>query len=305
MANTTRVAVIINESSGGSKGSNPLEPVNAAFAKVGMTADIHVLSKSNPVDSMIRELAGRGDTTVVAGGGDGTISSVANAILGGNSKMKLALLPLGTLNHFTKDLRIPQEIEKAAHIIKEGYSKPVDVCEINGHYFINNSAIGVYPMVVLDREAQERKGGSKWPSLFGASLRALKKFDCMKVSVEMEGRRSQKETPLIFIGNDRYIMEGTEIGTRKRLDEGILTVLVTKKSSRLHLITDALLAFFGGMREAKNLDLSHVRELTITLNKPETNVSLDGEVKKLKSPLVYRSVPNAIEVIVPQNPEPV
>jgi len=68
------------------------------------------------------------------------------------TKTRLGILPLGTLNHFSRDLRIPLKIEEAAALIGSGSVREVDVAEVNGRTFINNSAIGLYPLMVIDRD---------------------------------------------------------------------------------------------------------------------------------------------------------
>ena len=66
----------------------------------------------------------------------------------------LGVLPLGTLNHFARDLAIPTELEEAAKLIAGRKQRRVDVAEMNERIFINNSAIGLYPLMVIDRDVQ-------------------------------------------------------------------------------------------------------------------------------------------------------
>jgi diacylglycerol kinase family enzyme len=84
-----------------------------------------------------------GASIVVAGGGDGTISTVASVVAGTN--VALGVLPIGTLNHFAKDLHIPLNPAEAAQTVISGRTIPVDVGDLNGRTFINNASIGLYP----------------------------------------------------------------------------------------------------------------------------------------------------------------
>jgi diacylglycerol kinase family enzyme len=102
----------------------------------------------------LREAAARAvaDPTcavVVAGGGDGTVNAVAGVLAG--TEKPLGVLPLGTLNHFAKDLGIPHEVERAVQLLGTGAPRRVDVAEVNGRVFVNNSSIGVYPLAVRER----------------------------------------------------------------------------------------------------------------------------------------------------------
>src|SRR5207245_2348151 len=111
----------------------------------------------------------RGDDLVVVGGGDGTISAAASALA--DSKTRLGILPLGTLNHFARDLGIPTDLDEAARLIAAGNERRVDVAEMNGRIFINNSAIGLYPLMVLDRGRQQKTlGRSKRLAMLVASV---------------------------------------------------------------------------------------------------------------------------------------
>ena len=96
---------------------------------------------------------------IVAGGGDGTINAVASTLVGSN--IALGVLPLGTLNHFAKDLNIPLELEAAAHNIIAGHASQIDVGEVNGRIFLNNSSLGLYPTLVRQRKKQQEQLGAR------------------------------------------------------------------------------------------------------------------------------------------------
>ena len=108
---------------------------------------------------------------VVVGGGDGSIRTVAGVLAG--SEVPLGILPLGTLNHFAKDLGIPLHLGEAAEVIAKGAQRDVDLAEVNGETFINNSWIGIYPYMVLDRERRRAHHKvAKWMAMVPALFRA-------------------------------------------------------------------------------------------------------------------------------------
>src|SRR5476649_731552 len=112
----------------------------------------------------------RGVDAVVAGGGDGTINAVASVLAG--SSVALGVLPLGTLNHFAKDLNIPLDLDQAIATIARGTTAQVDVGDVNGRIFVNNSSLGLYPHIVRARDQQQRRlGRGKWTRLAGHSWR--------------------------------------------------------------------------------------------------------------------------------------
>src|SRR5205085_3689399 len=114
------------------------------------------------------------------GGGDGTQSAIASRLAG--TQLVHGVLPLGTLNHFAKDLGIPLQLDEAVRTLAEGRVLEVDVGEVNGRVFINNSSLGLYPEIVRERELQQmRLGKSKWRALASASLHATEGRPAMAV----------------------------------------------------------------------------------------------------------------------------
>ena len=140
--------VIINCSSGTINSGEVSRQVTALFDAKGLIARVSIATSGAQVVELARRAAQGDSSTIVAGGGDGTISSVA-AVLAGTTKT-LGVLPLGTLNHFAKDLNIPIDLEGAINIISEGHIQSVDVGEVNGHIFINTSSLGVYRSIVRE-----------------------------------------------------------------------------------------------------------------------------------------------------------
>src|ERR1700688_3057648 len=156
-----RVAALLNASAGTieRQGAGTLRDVLAsAFEKHGIAAALEFLPGSELGSAAERArqqvIDGKLDAIVV-GGGDGSVRTVASVLAG--SDVPLGIIPLGTLNHFARDLRIPVFADRAVAVIASGEQRYVDVGEINGKIFINNSSIGIYPYLVLERERSRRR----------------------------------------------------------------------------------------------------------------------------------------------------
>src|SRR5439155_15163527 len=108
---------------------------------------------------------------LVAGGGDGTVNALAGAVVGRD--VRFGVLPLGTLNHFAKDLGIPLDLAAAVDVVLDGRVQSVDVGEVNGRVFINNTSIGVYPRIVELRNRHRGSGMAKWAAALWATLAVL------------------------------------------------------------------------------------------------------------------------------------
>jgi YegS/Rv2252/BmrU family lipid kinase len=249
--------------------------------------------------AIARDAAQSDDRVIVAAGGDGTISGVAAALVG--TDKVLGVLPVGTLNHFAKDLGLPLDLESAVRTIMEGETAAVDTGEVNGRIFINNSSLGIYPRIVARREAQqERLARGKWLAFFWATLQALRRFPFLDLRIAFEGREIFRRTAFLFVGNNEYQIAGFNLGSRACVNGGNLGLYMTHRTGRLGLFRLAFHALFGRVDQAKDFDVFCVKEARIETRKRRLLVALDGEVERMETPLNYRIRPAALRVLVPR-----
>lgn len=285
--------ILINRG-GGSVGER--QTIEEALERAGLDCDIQWLEGAE-IPRAAEAAVAAGAERVVAGGGDGTISCVAGALAG--SRCKLGVLPLGTLNHFARDLGIPLDLEEAAKLIVGGTARAVDVAEVNGRVFINNSAIGLYPLMVLDRESQQRRfGRGKRPAMIVAALRTLVRFHHRRLTLTVNDERTGRvDTPLLFVGNNDYRIDLGAPGKRESLDDGELCVFVLRKKTRRGLIAATIRALLNRSRDDDMVRLDGVKTLRVASARSDLTISLDGETVSLVPPLEYRIRPKALTVI--------
>jgi diacylglycerol kinase family enzyme len=243
-----------------------------------------------------------GCTTIVAGGGDGTISSVANVLVGTDAT--LGVLPLGTLNHFAKDLQIPLDLEGAVRTIGAGTTRLVDVGQVNGRFFINNSSIGAYPRIVNERERNRRHGRPKWVAHALAAVGVWNRYRHLRVTLRVEGATRVVRTPFLFVGNNEYLLDGLELGARRTLDAGMLHVCMAPGMTRIGVAWMIGAALLRRLSTVRDLESHMATEFSIHATPRQLLVSFDGEVAALPLPLSYRTVPRALRVLVPQESAP-
>ena len=292
-----KIEVIINASSGAGHSAEVQHDLAKAFKAAGVEAHISFAQSGAEVIKLAQRAVRSDAETIVAGGGDGTISSVAAAVL--ESDKALGILPFGTMNHFAKDLHIPLDLEGAVETIVAGHEKRVDVGEVNGHIFINNSSLGLYPSIVREREKQQRLGWGKWPAYMWAALAVLRRYPFLDFRVTVDGKELRSRTPFVFIGNNEYEMETLNIGGRACLDKAELSLYMTNRIGRLGLIRLALRALLGGLRQEKDFLAMRTKEIWIGTKHRRLRVALDGEVTIIEPPLQYRVRPWALRVLAP------
>jgi diacylglycerol kinase family enzyme len=295
-----KTAVIINASAGSGCNSEWAEQVIGKFRASGMEVHVTLVQSGAKTIEIAQDAVMQGAPIIVAGGGDGTINAVASVLAG--SATTLGVLPLGTLNHFAKDLHIPLELDEAIRNIANGRIANIDVGDINDRIFLNNSSLGLYPDIVRDREKQQRRRGcGKWSAFFWATVAALRRYPFLSARLTIDGIEHVRRTPFIFIGNNEYLMEGFNIGTRARLDAGVLSLYVAQRTGRLGLLRLAFSALFGRLRQEKDFDALTTQEIRIETHHKRLRVSTDGEVAVMELPLFYRIRSAALRVIVPSN----
>lgn len=296
---TQSVKIIINARSGFSDKEEPRRQLISVLEAAGITADISLANTGAEILELARAAAQSDSGVIVAGGGDGTINAVASAIIG--TDKILGVLPFGTLNHFAKDLKIPPDLEGAARVLISGHADSVDVGEVNGRIFLNNSSLGLYPRIVQEREKKQRLGSGKWPAFVWAAIAVFRRYPFLHVRLIAEGKTLDIRTPFVFVGNNKYVMEGLDIGRRERLDKGQLSVNVTNRTGRWGLVRLAWRALLGHLREEKDFLALLTDELEIKTKHKRLRVAFDGEVDSLGPPLHYRVRPGALRVIVPDD----
>ena len=144
-----KAVVLVNRAAGsiGTGQSDDLDRrIIEACGKAGLEADVRTIP-SEELTAAVEKAARSSADLVVMGGGDGTLSAGLPALV--EAGKPLGVLPLGTLNHFAKDLGLPLDLESAVCTLRTGRLREVDLGEINGRLFLNNCSLGFYPEVVI------------------------------------------------------------------------------------------------------------------------------------------------------------
>ncbi len=290
--------VIVNASSGQGCEAQWVRELEQKLLAQGMDARVVLVHSGDEILTAAATAVRQRARVVVAAGGDGTVSAVASQLV--DTGVTLGVLPQGTLNHFAKDLGIPVGLDAAIGVIARGREIAVDAAEVNGRIFVNNSSLGLYPDIVLDRERQRRRlGRGKWRALLAASLNAARRYPVLSLQIELDGRAHARDSAFVFIGNNKYHMEGFEIGERASLSDGKLSLYVTQRTGRFGLLRLAIRALFGRLKQARDFDMVTAPALVVRTGHRRIRVATDGEVSLMESPLEYRIRPGALRVLVP------
>ena len=292
------VYALLNIHSGWDDGSSCRNQLSEAMSSAGVQLRVEQAQKGFDITAAVRRARESGVSAVIAGGGDGTLNGVAAGLNG--SDIPMAIIPIGTLNHLARDLQIPLDPNQAIDGIKDGRVARIDLGEVNGRVFINNSVIGLYPTFHFARERLQRTWKMNWLAIASALFTVIRRNPYLKVRLSIDGREIVRRTPYILVANNEHRMEGYQLGTRDRLDRGLLWVYVMRKLSRWSLLRLAASLVLGRFRRHDDFETFAVSSLKVETRRRKLGVSLDGEVKAMRTPLAYRSLPGALCVVVPQ-----
>ncbi|MNH50117.1 putative lipid kinase [compost metagenome] len=270
-----KITLVYNPKSGSAR---PLQELRNIFDTHGITITRAVPIKKH-FKAALKAPIENGECIAVIGG-DGTISAVASLVVG--TKATLIPLPGGTLNHFTKDLGIDQDLMTAVANVKTARPRTIDIGSVNTLFFINNSSIGLYPSSLHARKRLEDTLG-KWPAAVIGSLRALMRY--RTYDVEINGQRLS--TPFVFVGNNDYKLDAFGPEGRTTLAEGVLSVYIVNALTRWALVKVFAHALIGKLDILSDFIALKTTSFTITSTHARLSVSRDGEVSRVRTPLTY------------------
>jgi diacylglycerol kinase family enzyme len=254
------------------------------------------------ISATIREQLGQGRRLFMAAGGDGTINHVVQALV--RSEASLAVVPIGTYNHFARDLGIPLDWREALEVALDNNVRQVDVARVNDRYFVNNLSIGLYPDLVVRREARGRDF-PRWKARALGMWGTLRRYPHVSLTVDSEQHHEAIRTHMFMVSNNSYDLSRLGIDTpRPHLTEGRLTVYWLPHMPRLALMKFAAHFLAGAVTRTPGFRSFRTAVMKVNSRRPHLHVGVDGEVFAITTPLVITSVPQSLVVKVPHETAP-
>ncbi|HEY3114721.1 MAG TPA: diacylglycerol kinase family protein [Gemmatimonadaceae bacterium] len=289
------VFLIVNPAAGRGRIQRILPDIFAAFREVG-TGDIYETSKPGEEADLALRALNDGASTIVAVGGDGTCSGIANAILQSGSRCCLAVVPVGTGNDFAKTLGVGKDSpEQIAGLVQRGQESRIDVGLADRRYFLNSCGFGFDPSVL---EATNNVRFLKGDAVYiYAALRQL--FTYRGTELAAAGVPGVKRSSMLMVtaSNGRWLGGAFKIAPQASVVDGKLDLCFFTDSNvfeRVRLFIGAMRGTHLGMPSVRS---ASVRELTLTFPAPPS-MEVDGELRRARSKTIeLRCVPRALSVI--------
>ena len=268
------IAIIVNPAAGNGRSMDTCQAVCKRLEERGVAYELLETNHPTHATQLAREAAGRGAETVIAIGGDGTITETAAGLHG--TKTALGIIPSGTGNDFIKTAGIPADWEAALELILTKPARPVDTGAINDRFFINVCGTGFDVMTLDFAEKAKKFVHGLLPYLYGV-LRAIIAFKPVQMHIEIGDDIVMDGKYMIFsIANGRYFGGGIPIAPLSAVTDGKLDVLVVDAVPRWKLPAYLVPLMMGRLYKCK---IAH-RYLTdrCRITCPGMRMQLDGEI---------------------------
>ncbi len=300
-----KLLVLLNGSAGtlaNSTTKDEPERIRRAFEAAGHEVEVRDVDGSKLEEEAKRALDSDIDA-IIAGGGDGTLNAIANVVAG--SGKAYGVLPLGTHNHFAKDLGTPLELEAAIAALSAGEIVDLPIAEVNGRIFLNFSALGFHPELVRHRDAQRKTlGRGKWWAMVVAMVHMFTRFPIIRVRLTTPDRTMKRNTPSVIVCNNPHQMKVFGVESASVTERGLLNVYVARRSSRMGMIWLFIRAMFKSLDQAKNFESLALGQVTIDTSFGHARVSIDGELADMRPPLKYQISTRPLRVLRPAKEQP-
>jgi diacylglycerol kinase family enzyme len=297
--------IICNAGSGSSDAREARQQIEDVLAAGRRRHDFIIIDDPKRLPDIARqaaEAAVRDNGAVVVAGGDGTINTVAQAVL--PTGRPFGIVPQGTFNYSPRAHGIPLDTTAAAKALLTARLKPVQVGLVNERVFLVNASLGLYPELLQDREEFKREHGRKRSVAMLAGLRTLlREHRSLLVEVEHESGREVIQTPSIFIGNNPLQLEQVGLAQAEDVQRRKLAAVIVKPVGRFELIGLAVRGMLGQLGEAESVRDFAFRSMTVRplsgSARRGMKVAVDGEIFWSQPPLKFSVAPQSLLLMVP------
>lgn len=294
----SKFCVLLNGRSGKKEAGPSERDVQAAFSRVGLSPQIEVLDPSKPLEETVRTLVDSGHRTVVAAGGDGTISGVAQALSGTQATM--GILPRGTFNYFARSLGIPQDLDDAVDVIAGGHTRSLRLALLNDTVFLNNANFGLYPQILRSREDIYNFWGRSRAAAYWSALKVLFRWPKpLVVSIRTQDKTKDVRTPMIFVLNNAFQLKHMGMEGAQCIEDGQMAMLIAPDQGRFGMLRSAAAMLLGRASRHRDFHLVCSEDFEISTSRRKLLVARDGERCMMSGPFRLSLSHDPLPIIVP------
>jgi YegS/Rv2252/BmrU family lipid kinase len=288
-----RVCLIYNPAAGGGRARKVLPAIEAALHREDLTFRSTATTSLDHAETLAGEAVAEGEVVATLGG-DGLVGRVAH-VLREKPDALLAILPGGRGNDFARVLGIPTDPDEAAHVVAAGKVRALDVGDVGGKTFVGIASCGFDSDANrIANEAPSRLGNLVYA--YGA-LRALVSWTPAGFELELDGEPLRYSGWSAVAANSSAYGGGMFVAPDAELDDGMLEIVITRESGKLHFLRSLPKVFKGTHVDDPHVEVHRAREVKISANRPFALYADGDPIADL--PATVRAVPEAVRVLVP------
>ena len=299
------ISIIMNMNAG----HRPIdaEPMNDVlvryFTQHGCDVELHITDERYKVPQLILKVAAQHQNrrgVIVAAGGDGTLNTVAQALMHGTVPM--GIIPLGTFNYVARALGIPLDPLNAAHVVLHGHRHAIHVGCVNQYIYLNNASIGLYPQLIEQREYDNRRFGRfRSVAMLSGFTSLMREHQKLKLKLIVDGQIKAIETPLVFFGNNQLQLQDFKLNLAECAAMGKLAAVAITELSKWQTLKLMARLQLGTFETAPEVAVFCAETIKIESKARQMKVAVDGEIVQVKTPLHFSVAKSALTVIVPHH----
>lgn len=297
-----RITMILNQDGGTIRGMDAREFGEMAASKLSGTGGdcvVRMVGGKDLVDALNEAADDKDTRTIVAGGGDGTISAAAAACF--KSGKTLGVLPLGTMNLFARSLGLPLDPTDALEALATADERQLDIATANGRPFVHQFSVGLHARLVdqrarLDTSTRLRKIASTLKSLGQVIMRPPR----FGVEVEADSQRARQIVSAVSVSNNLF--GDTPLSYAAVLDEGVLGLYRSGALETGTVLRMTLHAALGRLKEDPDMTVESAQKVTLRFPnlRRGAKAAIDGEIIPLEQEVECICHAGALRTLVPQ-----
>ncbi len=297
--------IVLNAGSGAAETAERQAAIEEVLNAAGRPFHLHLVHDGSKLDEAAIAHAGKACANggiLVAAGGDGTINAVARQAVAHGCPF--GALPQGTFNYFGRTHGIPEDLADAVHALLTATIRPVQIGSVNGHIFLVNASIGLYPKLLEEREHDKRQFGRNRVVAFLSAVKTiLTPHRRLRLTLETGQRTIHLRTPTLFVGNNRLQMEQVGIAAvAPDVAEGELAAIAPKPLGRLGMLALLARGAFGRLADSDDVLAFGFHSMTVRTpfyRRRRLKAAVDGELLQLTAPLRFEALEGRLRLLVP------
>jgi YegS/Rv2252/BmrU family lipid kinase len=260
---------VINPISGGRKKQNFESAIHEYFKPLPHHVEFFLMDGKNDAASLTHWISNWNPDRVIAVGGDGTVSLVAEQLLG--TDVPMGILPAGSANGMAKELEITKDVQAALNVVVTGEVKRADIIRLNRkHFCLHLSDIGLNAQIIKCFDEKNIRGFLGYGR---ALLKTLLNKERINVKIDSNGKEIQRNALMVVIANATKYGTGAVINPAGDLYDGLFEVVVVKKLA----IAELFRMLINARRfDPRNVEVFHTRHAMIE-TKRNVHFQIDGE----------------------------